>query len=95
MNTSWTYGGQPLVRQVEFEVEMHDNDGVEQFRAVQMEREVRLTLAKGQRWPDTLKRGRSVDFEMGLGGTIYRMTGRVRFRRMHVAVIQGRFSPAY
>lgn len=75
--------------EIAFTVEMHDADGLEQFRAIQSERELRMTLGTGDRWPDEVRRGRSIDVEMSLGGALYRLTGRVRFRRLNVAVIQG------
>lgn len=86
----FTYSGiSTSPREVSFEVEFHDPNGRDLFRAVQMQREMRFTLAEGQRWPDSMKRGRSIDIEINLGDRLYRLSGKVRFRRLNVAVVQG------
>jgi hypothetical protein len=74
---------------ITLEATFTDAGGAEIFRAVQSQREIRMTLRPDQRWPDVVRRGQSVDLEMNLGDTLYRLTGRVRFRRLNVAVILG------
>lgn len=66
-----------------------DPAGLEKFRAVGTQREVRMTLAPGQRWPDTMRRGQAVDFDFIFGDERRRFAGRVRFRRLNVAVLDG------
>ena len=72
-----------------FEATFRDDDWFPVFRAVQAQREIRLTTARGTTWPEDVRRGRIVDLEMVLGDELYRLRGRVRFRRLNVLVVSG------
>lgn len=70
-----------------------DAEGHETLRLVQNEREVRVTLRPGERFPDDFKRGRAVELEMNAGDR-YLLKGRVKFRRLNVAILIGRLERA-
>lgn len=58
------------------------SDGMQQWMPAP-DREVRITLGYGERWPDAVKKGQSVT--VTLNG--YTLTGRVRWRRMRRLVM--------
>jgi hypothetical protein len=82
----YEWNGVPI-REISFEATFTDSDGLEQFRAIEMERDWTIWLAPGERWPDECKRGRSVEFTMHADGIDRQFSGTVKYRRLNKLVL--------
>lgn len=84
------FGWTPRVQEISFTVDMPD--GVWSRAAVPVEeRDVRIRLNDGDRWPPKIKRGQAIGLDLDVNGTVHRFQGRVIFRRLSTALIRGRF----
>lgn len=88
--TTITYMGRPLNAVTEATLEFAMTDAGKRWAEehfVLAEREMRIDLPLGKRWPEEMKRGRPVTFDvMGL-----QFDGRIAWRRMHRLVVKGVF----
>ena len=78
------YNGLSLTpRTATFDMTLTD-EGVDMLKAyAPPERRVTIELARGERWPDTVKRGQAIS--LNLNG--HHLSGRVLYRRMHRMVL--------
>ena len=64
------------------------NEGTDLFRDIQTtSREWRVALDVGQKWPETCKRGRKIDFTLNVNGEVIRLNGTVKYRRLNRLVV--------
>ena len=82
------YRGIPLLNDHRIEFEMEMTEAATDLLPPAQERDIRIDLARGQRWPDEIRRGMPISVD--LNGHPFR--GTVRYRRMHRLALRGVFA---
>lgn len=91
-----SYNGIPLVRSMEvsFGVRLVEPIGIQEYAEYvrsDLLRETILTLPAGQVWPKSIKAGKPIQLSFRIQGrpSLWKMTGRVRYRRLGKLVVEG------